>query len=417
MHFVLSPLGSAGDVYPFIGLGLSLQARGHDVTLVSAGNFREVIERVGLTYDEVISAEEFDESIRHPDLWHPIRGPGHVFQRCILPFLDRHYDLVESYAAQSDVVMVSSALGFAPRVLQECRGTPLITVHLQPAALWSKYASPQLSKMFAYPWLPPWFKQLQFDIGCRWFVDPSALPALNQFRSRFGLPPVPSLIGWWNSPTAVVGMFPEWYAPPQPDWPDHVVLTDFPCWTDREDEEMEPDLVRFLEAGDRPVVFTPGSAMCFGQSFFAEAAAACRQVGCRALFVTQYQDQLPADCHSSIRYVRYAPFRRLLPHASAIVHHGGIGTVSQAFAAGIPQLLMPMSHDQPDNAARVRRLGVGDAVLPHKFRVATVAPRLHRLLTDQKTREACARLQARMSRRDSFQEITSAIEGRLMAET
>ena len=37
---------------------------------------------------------------------------------------------------------------------------------------------------------------------------------------------------------------------------------------------------------------------------------------------------------------------------AGLVHHGGIGTSAQALAAGIPQLLMPQAHDQPDNAAR-----------------------------------------------------------------
>jgi len=48
-----------------------------------------------------------------------------------------------------------------------------------------------------------------------------------------------------------------------------------------------------------------------------------------------------------------------LPHCAAIVHHGGIGTTSQALAAGIPQLIRPMAFDQFDNANRIEKLGCG----------------------------------------------------------
>ena len=54
-----------------------------------------------------------------------------------------------------------------------------------------------------------------------------------------------------------------------------------------------------------------------------------------------------------------APHAALFPRAALVVHHGGIGTLGQALRAGRPMLVVPWSHDQPDNASRVARLGVG----------------------------------------------------------
>jgi rhamnosyltransferase subunit B len=48
------------------------------------------------------------------------------------------------------------------------------------------------------------------------------------------------------------------------------------------------------------------------------------------------------------------------------VHHGGLGSVSLALAAGTPQIAVPLGHDQHDNAARLERLGVGQAILEQK---------------------------------------------------
>ncbi|HEX7080592.1 MAG TPA: nucleotide disphospho-sugar-binding domain-containing protein [Gammaproteobacteria bacterium] len=66
--------------------------------------------------------------------------------------------------------------------------------------------------------------------------------------------------------------------------------------------------------------------------------------------------------------------------ASAIVHHGGVGTTGQALRSGRPMLVVPHSHDQPDNALRVCRLGVARKLPPRQYRAERVARELERLL-------------------------------------
>jgi rhamnosyltransferase subunit B len=41
------------------------------------------------------------------------------------------------------------------------------------------------------------------------------------------------------------------------------------------------------------------------------------------------------------------------------VHNGGIGTTARAILSGVPQIVIPLKYDQPDNAARVEALGLG----------------------------------------------------------
>ena len=53
-----------------------------------------------------------------------------------------------------------------------------------------------------------------------------------------------------------------------------------------------------------------------------------------------------------------------MPHARAMVCHGGSGTMRAGLAAGIPQVVLPLFADQPDNAARVDALGAGIALEP-----------------------------------------------------
>jgi UDP:flavonoid glycosyltransferase YjiC (YdhE family) len=110
------------------------------------------------------------------------------------------------------------------------------------------------------------------------------------------------------------------------------------------------------------VVFTAGTGMAQPERFLACAVDAVRRAGCRGLLVSALADAFPADLPASMMAIRRAPFARLLPRCAAIVHHGGIGTVASALAAGIPQLIAPFAYDQFDNAARIERMVAGRRV-------------------------------------------------------
>jgi UDP:flavonoid glycosyltransferase YjiC (YdhE family) len=168
------------------------------------------------------------------------------------------------------------------------------------------------------------------------------------------------------------------------------VLTGFPLWDEGEVRAPSPELEEFLTADDPPVVFTAGSAMMHAHDFFRISADVCRVMGRRGLLLTQFPEQLPAPLPDGVRHFDYVPFSAVLPRAAAFVHHGGIGTTAQALAAGVPQLVMPLAHDQPDNAARVRGLGVGDFLRPSAYKTPAVVERLNRLLTPQ-VKENCRR--------------------------
>jgi rhamnosyltransferase subunit B len=130
--------------------------------------------------------------------------------------------------------------------------------------------------------------------------------------------------------------------------------------------------------------------------FFEVGIEACRRLGIRALFVTRYPEQLPAALPPEIRHVAYVPFSQVLPRCKALVHHGGIGTVAQGLAAGVPQFVMAMSHDQPDNGYRLTRLGVGAYVYPKAFTPGRVADRLAHLTTSAGVARACGACRARI---------------------
>ncbi len=167
-----------------------------------------------------------------------------------------------------------------------------------------------------------------------------------------GLAPAKHILGSWaHSPDKTIGLFPEWFASPQPDWPQNAKLAGFVLHSDGPGT-LPPQLVDFLDAGAPPIIFTPGTEMKHAHDFFATSVQALAQLGRRGILVSRHTEHLPPSLPEGVISFPYIPFDAALPRAAAIVHHGGIGTTAQAIAAGIPQVVRPMAHDQPDNAAR-----------------------------------------------------------------
>jgi UDP:flavonoid glycosyltransferase YjiC (YdhE family) len=387
---LLIPIGSHGDVHPFVGLGLALRGRGHDVTVLTFTYFEKTVRAAGLDFVGLPLTEDFDEGLKNPDLWHPRRAFTLVMQKSVLPYLRPIYDAVTERYVPGETVVVPGSLAFGARVAQDKLGIPTANVHLQPVLFRSEYHAPILPPTFMPDWLPRFAKRLQYRLANALVVEPVLTRGLNAFRAEVGLPPVHDIMGgWWHSPQRVVGLFPDWYGPPQPDWPPQVRLTGFPLYDEREVRPPSPELDDFLRAGEPPVVFTAGSAMRQGHGFFAEAAQACRLSGRRGILLTRFPEQLPARLPENVRHFAYVPFSQVLPRAAAFVHHGGIGTTAQALAAGVPHLVMPLAHDQPDNADRLRRLGVARVLPPARFRAPAVARALDDLLASADVAARC----------------------------
>jgi rhamnosyltransferase subunit B len=172
------------------------------------------------------------------------------------------------------------------------------------------------------------------------------------------LPPVGRVFRWWLSPDLVIGLFPPWYAEPQPDWPPQIRLAGFGRY-DGGKAELPDDVRAFCQAGPPPVAFTLGTGMAHAAEFFRTAVAACASAGARGILLTKYPELVPAPLPPTVRHCAFAPFRQLLPLCGAVVHHGGVGTTAAALEAGCPQLVLPLAWDQPDNAARITKLAVG----------------------------------------------------------
>jgi len=409
-HFLFIPVGSSGDVHPFLGIAQALHQRGHDVTVISAETFRRATDQCGLQFIPYMTDEEFQQIVSDLDLWHPRKGLRVILGR-MAEHLRGAYDRLCDVYQPDRTVIVAASLAFAARVLQDKHAAPVVSMHVAPSAFRTLHLQPTGVPGQDLSWLPKPLKQLMWWVLDRALLDPNIAPAINRLRADIGLPAISRPFkDWLHSPNRTIGLFPPWFGPPQPDWPEQARLTGFPLFDERGQHELNPGLERFLDGGTPPIVFTPGSAHSQAGSFFATAIEATAIMQRRCLLLTRYPEQVPRDIPDYARHEAYVPFSSLLPRCAAIVHHGGVGTCAQGLAAGIPQLTMPMGFDQPDNATRLHRLGVGFWVVPKKFTGKRVAEALERILADKGIHESCSRWKSEMAAGDPVAETCELIE-------
>ncbi len=411
LNILIVAVGSYGDVLPLVGLGRELSSRGHGVTFFTNGHFAALIQQAELNFVPMGSAEEYDAVASHPDLWHPRKGWRVIMKRMMSGILQEAYHLLHSHVVPGETVLISSTLGFVARLVQEIHQVPNVTIHFSPGFFHSAYQAPRMPGLPLPDWLPVRFKQGVWKILDHLVIDPILKPKLNHFRRELGLPPVSRIFHTWlHSPDMVLGLFPEWFATPQPDWPPSTVLTGFPLYDDAGDSSLPTTIQTFLEAHPQPLVFTPGSANKHGTSFFAEAAKACQTINRPGIFLTRYPEQLPQPLPPHIIHFSYAPLSQLLPHCATLIHHGGIGSCSQALRAGIPQIIQPYAFDQFDNGVRIEKLSVGRTISQRSFRALKIAACLQDLLTSPEVTTACYTIKDTFNGKNPLAESCTLIE-------
>ncbi len=392
MNILLVNDGTSGDMHPFFAIGRELAQRGHAVTVCSNDVYRAAAERLGFRFVSTGTEQEYEASTSNPEMWSSSKARVTAWKEIVVPRLRPLHDLLEQQV-QGDTLIICGLLTAAfARAVQERKGVPLLTTVLSPQVFFSA-RSP--AKGLPVPGWLPYPARAALLRGLDFALDSVMAPDLNRFRADLGLAPVKRIRSRRVfSPQGTLGLFPDWYAPPQSDWAENLSLTGFPMF-DEGRHPADPALEAFLAAGPAPLVFTAGTGMRHAHAFFAAAVELLRRLGRRGVLLSKSAQQIPADLPPEVLYREYAPMRSLLPRSAALVHHGGIGSTAEALAAGIPQLVVPYAYDQFDNGERLRRLGCGDSIRTLTDLDAAQAA-LTRLLDSDAVAQACRRWQARM---------------------
>ena len=354
--------------------------------LATAEFYRPLIESLGFEFHPMGPMIDPGDQATVKRVLDPVRGADALVKDLLLPSLDADYAALD-LAAQRAEVMVTHPITFAAPVVAQARRLPWVSTVLAPMSFFSATDVPVLAPA---PYLArldrfgPWYGRLLGRIArgsTRRWMHP-----VFDLRRRLGLGvgDHPLFEGQF-SPMLTLALFSRVLASPQADWPPNVVITGSIFYNGP--ESLQPELEAFLDAGPPPVVFTLGSsAVAAAGRFYEESLDAVRRLRARAVLLTGgFERNVPRDATSADTFVLdRAPHQLLFPRAAAVVHPAGAGTLAQALRAGRPMLVVPHAHDQPDNAARVTRLGVARTLRQHRYRGARVARELERMLNDKR---------------------------------
>lgn len=409
-RILFATIGSLGDLHPCIALGQELQRRGHFVTIAAAEFYRSKVEDVGLAFRAMRPNwnPTDQELIRQCENLRT--GPEILYRKLILPHIsDTYHDLLSACADQD--LLLAGELTYAAPLVAERLDLPWASMILSPSSFFScddpsvlvtvpalihlkrlgrpvYWAALNACRLATRHWSNP-VRRLRRQQGLSRQCDPV-------FRDKY-------------SKHLVLALFSSALADRQPDWPGQTIQPGFVFHDqDRKGADIPSGLARFLAKGNPPVVFTLGStAVHHPGNFYEASVSAIRRLNCRAVLVGCPKS---AAITPDIFATSYAPYSQLFPYAAVVVHQGGSGTTAQALRAGKPMLIVPYGWDQPDNAARVQRIGAGLTLARKQYSADTAFKAIKRLLTESSFSSHAQSIAAHLSVEDSLRTAGVAIE-------
>ena len=424
MRIIISTFGSFGDVHPYLAIALELKRRGHNAVLATSEIYRAKIEAEGIEFFPVRpdlpahgeAAQLIEKVMAGP------KGARFLFEEILIPNLrDSYDDLLR--AVQGADLLFSHVVPLCGPLAAQKTGVPWVSGVLAPISFFSAHdpsLPPLNAPLFIFlsrfgPRVTRHLNRIGEGIVEKW-IEP-----LYQVRREIGLPrgEHPIFAGQ-HSPQKVLALFSPLLGAPQPDWPPQTVQTGF-CFYDKRGElegtkresrgAIMPELQAFLNAGEAPIIFTLGSsAVMDAGTYFEESARAAQILKRRAVLLIGDEVNNLQNLPDGIAAFDYAPYSEIFPRASAIVHQGGVGTTAQAMRAGKPMLIMPFSHDQPDHAYRMQKLGIGRGIARKKYRAQRVAQELNFLLEDAVCAQRAAKIGAQIESENGTQKAADEIE-------
>jgi rhamnosyltransferase subunit B len=390
LRVILSNIGTFGDINPLVAIALELKRRGHVPVMAVPAVFEAKIRPLGIEFHAVRPDIDPKNTIMVEMVYDVKKGTERGLREFLFPALRQTYDDLLDAATKperADLLLLGE-LNYAGPLVAEMTGIPWASYLLAPLSFFSAFDPPVLP-MYprlaradkTVPGLGRAIRRLARFVSRRW-PQP-----IYELREELGLKRGKNpLFDAKNSPWLVLAMFSRVLATEQKDWPPNTKITGF-CFYDADagNAALPAHLEKFLDAGPAPVVFTLGSAAVLAAGKFYEySAKAAMRLGIRAVLLigSDQRNRPPLTLPDTICLAEYAPYSALFSRAALVVHQGGVGTVGQCLRAGKPMLIMPYSHDQPDNARRMQRLKVGRTIQRENYTPQRVARKLKQMLGD-----------------------------------
>jgi len=417
VRIVLSNIGTFGDINPLIALALELKRRGHVPVLALPKIYRPKIEPLGLAFQAVRPDIDPTNSKLVAMVYDVKKGTETGLREFLFPVLRQTYDDLLAAATQpvrADLLLLGE-LNYAGPLVAEVTGIPWASYVLAPLSFFSAFDPPVLPP---YPKLARADKLAGFGRVIKRvarFTTRKWPEPIYALRRELGLPRGTNpIFDAKHSPDLVLALFSRVLGEEQKDWPANTLITGF-CFYDSDagNAALPPHLEEFVASGEPPVVFTLGSAAVLAAGDFYEVSAkAAIRLGLRSVLLigNDPRNRPKQSLPEYLCVAEYAPYSALFSRSRLVVHQGGVGTTAQCLRAGKPMLIMPYSHDQPDNARRMRRLKISRTIQKDGYQPARAARKLEAMLEDPTYAERAQSVAQQLCGEDGVKTACDALE-------
>ncbi|WP_179380463.1 nucleotide disphospho-sugar-binding domain-containing protein [Jannaschia marina] len=384
---VLATAGSLGDLYPVLSVARSLEDLGVETRLLLSPDDCEIARSWGLLATSLGPSRaelcamlgQSEDAIAAAFL----RDPLPFLRRVAIPMTAELMPEID-LACRGAACVSGTLLAFGAAFGAERAGLPFVPLLLQPLMQASRLDPPRsrgfdLMRPAPATALGRGWNALVLG-AIRGTLGLALRGPMNRLRRDLGLPPLagtPLLDPGAADVPLRLGLWSDRFAPRPADAPRELRPVGFPR---SPLGHLPPDVSAWLAEGPPPLVVTLGSIAqgLAGDGFYDRAVALARAMGLRA--VVLHGQAAPPAPSPDVLARPALPHAPLFPEAAAVLHHGGIGTTAETLRAGRPHLVVPIGGDQPDNAARLERLGLAVTLTPKRFTPERALPPLRRLL-------------------------------------
>lgn len=383
-NIVIVSVGTRGDIDPFIVLGVGLLKRGYKVYCVSDPHYENLIESSGLIFINGTPQNNYTIFVNDPNSCNPKQCLRSVFKHLSYGTMQTSYEALTQFDPATTII-IASRLMFGARLASEAMKFKLILIALQPVTINNLQTSLVSENLITHTkkWLQHKIRQLIY----RCLLRPKMLAKINPVRNKLGLEQLNTDIFKWLFANEInLGLYPAWF---DSSMELSIKPIGFIHSQNRFDTKLPPEVMEFLAAGSPPLLATFGTGMKQCAQLLNTALLIARKLNRRIILLTSFTDQVPSLQANRELHLSYANLNQLLPHLTGVIHHGGIGTMALTLSHGLPQLIVPLLFDQPDNAQRLSQLGCAKTIAPDCFNINDGSIIVESMLNDQQLLDRC----------------------------
>ncbi|XP_012473579.1 sterol 3-beta-glucosyltransferase UGT80A2 isoform X1 [Gossypium raimondii] len=369
LQIVMLIVGTRGDVQPFIAIGKRLQDYGHRVRLATHSNFKDFVLTAGLEFYPLGGDPKVLAGYMVKNKGFLPSGPSEIpIQRnqikeiiySLLPAC-KDPDPDSAIPFKADAI-IANPPAYGHTHVAEALKVPIHIFFTMPWTPTSEFPHP-LSRV-----KQPAGYRLSYQIvdSMIWLGIRDMINDLRKKKLR--LRPVTYLSGSQGSDSDVpYGYIWSPHLVPKPkDWGPKIDVVGF-CFLDLATNYEPPEsLVKWLEAGPKPIYIGFGSLPVQEPEKMTQIIVdALEQTGQRGIINKGWGGLGSlAESKDSVYLLDNVPHDWLFLQCMAVVHHGGAGTTAAGLKAACPTTIVPFFGDQPFWGDRVHARGVGPAPIP-----------------------------------------------------